>query len=508
MRLRARLALTTAAVTVPMVLGLVYWDALSKKHAAEDELIELTSALAATPAWLSSCEADPSSWRGDRPRRPRPGPRSGPPPSPSLGPSLGPPPGPPRSPPPARSDRPPRAPPGRPMTRPVPHRRPAQFWGYDAHLSAHHPDAPTVSPALRGPLDERGALAIDASWRSETVRVLVRSPGDRDQCAYILAEGTTELWLGGILPTSHVWLLPLAAVVAAILIAVGPFLHRMRRLTAEALQSADAGYERLVSAQGGDEVADLGRAFNEAARRVRAQLTETRRSEAALRDFLANTTHDIMIPLTVLQGHLAALQRSARSAEAPPGALVGSAMNEAHYIGALIQNLSIAAKLGATELALQRGDVDLGVLAERVVARHKPIAAGLGVSIDQATPTAPLMVCADVTLLEQAVGNVVYNAIRYNRAGGHVAVIVERDGADRFVLRVIDDGPGLPDESLGRLVERGFRENSARTRSQDGQGIGLHIAHRVAELHDIQLSFQRSEYGGLQVTFAGPREPS
>ncbi|WP_428266249.1 sensor histidine kinase [Haliangium sp.] len=492
MRLRARLALTTAAVSVPMVLGLVFWDARSKQRAAEDELTELTLRLVDVPEWLRGCEAAPSSWRGERSRRPGPGPASGP--------GLGPGPRPPSpSAPPARP--PPRPPGGSP--RPVPHSRPATFFGYDAQLRSRHRDAPALSSELRESLSEGDALALKDSWLSATVRVLVRSPGDRRECAYILAEGTTERWLGGILPASHVWLLPLVAVLAAILISVGPFLHRLRRLTLTVLESADAGYQRAVPAPGNDEVAALGRAFNEAAHRVRAQLAETRRSEAALRDFLANTTHDIMIPLTVLQGHLADLQRRARTGAPPPGETLGAAMNEAHYIGALIHNLSIAAKLGADDAVLQRGAVDLGALAERVVARHKPIADGLGVSFDRATPASPIVVCADVTLLEQAVGNVVYNAIRYNRAGGHVAVIVEHDGDEGFVLRVIDDGPGLPDESLGRLVERGFRENSARTRSQDGQGIGLHIAHRVAELHGFGLSFERSEYGGLQVAFSG-----
>jgi hypothetical protein len=112
----------------------------------------------------------------------------------------------------------------------------------------------------------------------------------------------------------------------------------------------------------------------------------------------------------------------------------------------------------------------------------------------------------DVTLLEQAVSNLVYNAVRYNRAGGHVAVTLDLT-AGGFELRVIDDGPGLSDDDLGRLVERGFRGDAARGRSTGGHGLGLHITHTVARLHGFALAFDNRAEGGLEVTLMGPALP-
>src|SRR4029079_19421331 len=108
----------------------------------------------------------------------------------------------------------------------------------------------------------------------------------------------------------------------------------------------------------------------------------------------------------------------------------------------------------------------------------------------------------DLTLLEQAVSNLVYNAIRHNRPGGHAALILEGEDRGRFRLRVIDDGPGIPEEELAHLIARGFRGNDARTRVPGGQGLGLDIAHRVAKLHGFALAFRRSEYGGLEAELA------
>ena len=353
---------------------------------------------------------------------------------------------------------------------------------------------------------QREAVAVTEPWSSGLVQVVVRSPQPSDTCTFILAEGTTEPWLGAILPATPLWLLPVLAVFGAVLLAAGPMVHRFHRLTAPVRRSADSDYESGVLVTGNDEIAELARAFDEAARNVRTKLAETRRNEDALREFLANTTHDVMIPLTVLQGHLAELRQ--RGGDGTLDETLGRAMDEAHYLGALIHNLAIAAKLDAAVPVLQMGAVDLGALVERVVSRHRPIARGRNVSIDRAVPSAPLEIRADVTMLEQAVGNLVYNAVRYNQSGGHVAVILEHDAARGFVIHVIDDGPGIPEDRLAQAVERGFRGDQARTRAPDGHGLGLHITHRVAALHGFRLELKRSEYGGLEADVLGALEPA
>jgi signal transduction histidine kinase len=112
-------------------------------------------------------------------------------------------------------------------------------------------------------------------------------------------------------------------------------------------------------------------------------------------------------------------------------------------------------------------------------------------------------------MLEQAVSNLTYNAIRYNRPEGHVAVLLERvhDGArtepGRFRLTVLDDGPGVDPALLGRLLERGLRTDAARARAPEGKGLGLSIAQRVVELHQFELALERPTEGGFQATLKG-----
>lgn len=481
MKLRSRLALASIAVLVPTVVGLLAADALGQRRAAEQIL---TGILAARiPHEREACERNPESWGGLLiGPRPFDGPRGGPQPgNTALRPPLLP------HPPPLR----------RGVGRLPP---PPSVFAYDEHFTSRNPAAPSISPSI-GVSANDGAVTSFGWFRSD-VQVLERTPWGSGPCAYVLARGAPLEW-GGLLPETNVWLLPLLILLGTVLVAVGPVVRRIQSLTEAVRRSASSSYESDVVVDGTDEIGELARAFAAAGREIRARTEERDRRERALRDFLANTTHDVMIPLTVLQGHLASLAENASVTDPASRAIVSSAMGEAHYIASLVHNLGMAARLEGADAQLQRDRVDLGALVQRVVRRHAPIARERHVALECAVPTTTTCALADLTLLEQAVSNITYNAIRYNQTGGHVAVTVDRDPPDGFVIRVVDDGPGIPEAELATLVERGARGNEARTRAPDGRGLGIDIARRAAEMHGFQLSFLRSEYGGLDVRFEG-----
>lgn len=272
--------------------------------------------------------------------------------------------------------------------------------------------------------------------------------------------------------------------------AAGPVISRLNKLAAAVHISADSKYETPVPATGGDEVAALATAFNDAGGRIRKHLVELEAREETLRRFVANTAHDIGVPLTVLQGHLATMQSNQTDASHDT---IRAAINEVHYLGSLIRNLNAATRLDAADQALERHPVDLNALVERVAARHRMIAASSEIELNFAVPETAVVVPADVTLFEQALSNLVDNAIRYGRPGGHVAIVLDSG----FVLRVVDDGPGVSDEDLAKLTSRRFRSAEARTRRQDGQGLGLAITAEALDRLGYTLTFSRPVEGGL-----------
>ncbi len=504
MRLRLRLALTAVAMAIPIVTGLSLYQR-SLRRSAQEEVLAASTLAQMQAGERERCEASPELWRGrGEPHRPgRPPPPRGDPSFRDMGPPR-PPPGGPWPPPPGEGPPPGRPPHGR--ERGPPGGPPPQLFAYDSQLVSLNPRAPVIPEQMRQALSAGQSTVIRRS-EAEGVRVLevlLRMPWEEGPCAYILARRMEPPGppLGDLPPLEH-WGVPVLIVLASVVVAMGPVVRRVRRLTEEVRASADSRYQQPVSVRGSDEITELARAFQEARAEIQRQLAQQEAREQALRDFLANTTHDVMTPLTVLQGHLSAIQqRSGRGEPLEPG-LVASAMSEAHYMASLVHNLSAAARLEAGQQQIQRAPVELNALIARVISRHQPIARQQRISLESGVPAAPVWVLGDVTLIEQAVSNVVFNGLRYGREQGHVAVVLESTRQGRFHLRVIDDGPGIPEAERARLLERGFRGSAARTRAPQGQGLGLHITHHVAQLHGWTLRLEPSEYGGLEVSFAG-----
>ena len=465
MSLRLRLAVTLIALTIPFAIALSVAQVLWLRRAAVDALAEATRARMLGA--LERCEAAPERWPG-RIRRGRARP--------------------PRRRPPRRTRRPGRGP------------RPSDVLPYDLEGRSARPGAPPLDPALVTELrTAESAWVRDTGTRPPTLVVATRV-ADSGPCAIVAVRRPVDgrSFVATLLPTLAV---SAFAVLLAVL-AASPVVRRIRRLTTAVRRAREGGAMELPR-EGADEIGELARAFAEDRAALQAQMDALAQRDATLTAFVANTTHDVMIPLTVLQGHLVGLRRRLEDGSTEQE-LAELALEESDYLGALMQNLGAAARLDARDQPLELGPVDLGALVERVMTRHAPIAAQKGVQIDHAVPPTPLRARGDLTLLERLVGNLVHNAVRYNREGGHVAVVLEATEGG-FTLRVLDDGPGVTPEELPRLGERRFRSEAARTRQPGGSGLGLAIARDVAERHGFALRFEANAPQGLAAILSGPR---
>lgn len=380
-------------------------------------------------------------------------------------------------------------------------RPPVEIHPYTADFESARPDG--RGPEFPADLRQQLATAdrVSGTWSMPDGRgrqVAVRVPDGAGPCRILLGRMRPR---PGEFRDQLIGLGTLVLVVfLAVSIAAGPTITRIRRLATQVRDAATDGTDVPFPVQGNDEVATLARAITDARRAARTHLDEVEARERTLRDFVANTTHDVAVPLTVLQTHLSALETSV----APPSTRhVHEAMREAHYMGSLLRNLAAASRLDGG-MAITPGPLDLGALVERVVARHQPLARAHGVDLNLAVPAVATTVMADATLAEQAIGNLVDNAVRYNRPGGHVAVVLDHTSSG-FMLRVRDDGVGVDAAELPGLVTRRFRGGAARSRRPDGQGLGLAITAEAATAFGWQLTFSANDPGGLVAELGGTR---
>jgi two-component system, OmpR family, sensor kinase len=236
--------------------------------------------------------------------------------------------------------------------------------------------------------------------------------------------------------------------------------ERMRRRAAE-ISSETAG-DRLPLPRADDEISRLGETLNEMLRRLEAGLARERR-------FVADASHELRTPLALLRTELELALRRRRSPEALRAALE-SAAEEVERLTRLAEDLLVLARADEGRLPLRRESIEVRQLLESVARRFPQ-------KIEVGAPDGDTVV-GDRLRLEQALGNLVDNALRHG--AGTVRVDAERrDGV--LELRVSDEGPGFPPELLPTAFERFTRGDEARERG--GTGLGLAIVAAVAKAH-------------------------
>ena len=226
---------------------------------------------------------------------------------------------------------------------------------------------------------------------------------------------------------------------------------------------------------------------------------------AAQRTFVADAAHELRSPLTALKLQLQVAERAGSEDErrAALAKLHGRLDRSTH----LVRQLLSLARHETALTASQLHTVDLGQLLEAAVADHSALADSreidLGVLEPQgAAAAAPVLVTADPDGLQVLLNNLIDNALRYTQRGGKVDLQAALEGG-RPLLRVSDNGPGVPLQHHGRLFDRFFRPDG---NDAWGCGLGLSIVRHIAEHHQADIALADGEAGrGLQVTVRFPQ---
>jgi signal transduction histidine kinase len=225
------------------------------------------------------------------------------------------------------------------------------------------------------------------------------------------------------------------------------------------------------------------------------------RLEAALereREFVDDASHELRTPLAM---HRAELELALRHAESPEElrAAMASAIEEVDRLSQLAEDLLVLARSDKGRLPVTLERVEVGPLLSSLGDRFEARAMQAGRSVD-ADPVDGLIVVGDQLRLEQALGNLIDNALRYG--DGAVRLWASSNGAE-VQLHVSDDGSGFPDALIPRAFERFSRGDSAR--SGTGTGLGLAIVEAIARAHHGRAVATNDPSGGADVWIAVPR---
>lgn len=262
------------------------------------------------------------------------------------------------------------------------------------------------------------------------------------------------------------------------------------RVQAGAISAGSRG-QRLELPAARDEVHRLGTTLNAMLARLEAAFERERA-------FVADASHELRTPLSLLKTELELALRRPR-APAELTAALRSAADETDRLAQLAEDLLVIARADEGTLPLRRAPVDARLVMQAVAERYARRASASGRRLE-AVGGPGAAVEGDTLRLEQAIGNLVENALRYGQGTVRLEVAI---GEDAVELHVRDEGPGFPEDFLPRAFDRFSRADGDR--SAAGSGLGLAIVELVARAHGGSAHAANRETGGADVWICIPR---
>jgi two-component system phosphate regulon sensor histidine kinase PhoR len=299
--------------------------------------------------------------------------------------------------------------------------------------------------------------------------------------------------------------------------AIGRTIHEvarnasLQRFVGEALR-ADAALERDIALHGdearfiqahGSPVRDaVGARIGAVV--VMYDVTRLRRLETVRRDFVANVSHELKTPVTSIKGFLETLLGGALEDADNARRFIEIAARQADRLGAIIDDLLLLSRIDqeSEQPKIEKSPTALETVIGGAIEVCRPKADQKGVGI-QIRAERGLNTRMNGAMVEQALINLIDNAIKYSEPGQEVEIETAREG-DSFVLRVVDHGPGIEAEHLPRLFERFYRVDKARSRAAGGTGLGLAIVKHIVQAQGGTVSVDSRPGAGSTFTLRFP----
>jgi signal transduction histidine kinase len=278
-------------------------------------------------------------------------------------------------------------------------------------------------------------------------------------------------------------ILVVATTVAAFVI-FGPARRRLMALEAAATRMGGGDWSARAPEDGRDEIARLAKAFNRMASELATRDEALRTSDRLRRQLLADVSHELRTPLTAMRGFVETLLLPEQTIDAERRAryletVAAETVRLERIVGDLVDLARYESGVGSLAVqvfAIQR-------VFEHVIRCHERDAEARGVSFHVEVTEAADQVVADPDRIEQAVGNLVANALRFVEEGGTIDLHATAAADECVEIAVVDSGPGTEPQHLAHVFERFYKADPARTSGATGSGLGLSIVKAIVERH-------------------------
>ena len=247
-------------------------------------------------------------------------------------------------------------------------------------------------------------------------------------------------------------------------------------------------FGQRVKVRGGGEFRELGDAFNTMSEKLE-------NLDRARNEFVSNASHELKTPLSAIKVLAESLIHMGEDVPEIYIEFLNDINKEIDRLNAIITDLLSLVKMDDHEELDQTEPINLSDLVGKTVKGLGVLAEKKNISLDTVLEEG-IMTAGEASKLQQAISNLVDNAIKYTPEGGRVMVDVHK-GDNQAIIKISDTGIGIPSKDIPHIFDRFFRVDKARSRYTGGTGLGLSITHRIILMHDGNIRVDSKKAGEL-----------
>ncbi|MBC8468172.1 MAG: HAMP domain-containing protein [Planctomycetes bacterium] len=302
----------------------------------------------------------------------------------------------------------------------------------------------------------------------------------------------------------------LGAIVAVVIaFTVAYFLSRsitfpISRMQEAAQRIAKGDFSRKVNIKSKDELGDLAKSLNIMAAELQQKMDNLKRMDRVRTDFVANVSHELKTPLTLIKGYIETLEDRAIDDKEKARKFISIIKEHASRLENIIEDLLSLSELELSKDCLNRTEFDMKKLIDEV-------ALSFGYAIDTKRHEFNIdqqgddfRIRADRDKIGQVIVNLIDNAIKYTNEAGQINILLHEQ-QNEITITIRDNGIGIPKEDVDRVFERFYRVDKARSRELGGTGLGLGIAKHIVLAHNGEISIESRINKGTKVLIRLPK---
>jgi len=374
-------------------------------------------------------------------------------------------------------------------------------------LMENHKDRPEFIEAMENGFGQSARPSDTLGYNMKYVAVRV-GDGERVLGVVRFALPLSEVQLQIQLIYRVVLFGAIAAIIIALIVAY--FVSKsitspIREMKEIAQRIARGDFSRKIRIRQKDELGELAKSLNTMSEELQLKIENLKRMDRVRTDFVANVSHELKTPLTLIKGYIETLEDKAIGDKEKTRRFVEIIKEHANRLENIINDLLSLSELELSKECIEKVEFDLRRLIDEIGLGFGHALAAKQQTINIAAKGDDFTIKGDRDKIEQVFVNLIDNAIKYTGQMGRIEVsLVAEDGVVNIVVQ--DNGIGIPKEHLGRVFERFYRVDKARSRQLGGTGLGLGIAKHIVLAHKGQIHIESQVNRGTKVFVTIPKQ--